>query len=126
MTIDQFADTSRSPTARVTAAYRRITEVDRPEVWITLREQADVVVNLISDADQALDVLPIAADLAKRLGKPTINDPDKILRQTDQIAATADSGIVDECSRWHNLARTAIDRKIPNAQIVNLGDQNEA
>jgi allophanate hydrolase len=32
-----------SPTARVAAAYRRIAEVDRPEVWITLRAQADVL-----------------------------------------------------------------------------------
>jgi allophanate hydrolase len=31
-----------SPTARVVAAYRRIAEADRPEVWITLREQSDV------------------------------------------------------------------------------------
>ncbi|MFI9505748.1 allophanate hydrolase [Nocardia sp. NPDC052566] len=30
-----------SPTTRVAAAYRRITEVDRPEVWITLRAEAD-------------------------------------------------------------------------------------
>jgi allophanate hydrolase len=36
-------DTRLSPAARVAAAYRRITEVDRPEVWITLREQADVL-----------------------------------------------------------------------------------
>jgi allophanate hydrolase len=33
----------RSPTARVSAAYRKIAEADRPEVWITLREQADVL-----------------------------------------------------------------------------------
>lgn len=31
-----------SPTERVAAAYRRIAEVDRPEVWITLRAQRDV------------------------------------------------------------------------------------
>uniref|UniRef100_UPI002455244A amidase family protein n=1 Tax=Nocardia cyriacigeorgica TaxID=135487 RepID=UPI002455244A len=31
-----------SPTARVAAAYRRIAEVDRPEVWITLRPEAEV------------------------------------------------------------------------------------
>jgi allophanate hydrolase len=36
-------DTPCSPTERVTAAYRRITEVDRPEVWITLRDRADVL-----------------------------------------------------------------------------------
>lgn len=35
--------TSSAPSARVTAAYRTLAEVDRPEVWITLREQADVL-----------------------------------------------------------------------------------
>ena len=43
MIIDQSPDTHLSPTARVTAAYRRIAEADRPEIWITLREQADVL-----------------------------------------------------------------------------------
>jgi tetratricopeptide (TPR) repeat protein len=52
-----------------------------------LKQGIDAVVNLISDADQALDVLPTAADLTRKLGKPTINDPDKILRTTrDAIA----------------------------------------
>lgn len=34
---------TRSPTARVVAAYRRIDDVDRPEIWITLRDRADVL-----------------------------------------------------------------------------------
>jgi tetratricopeptide (TPR) repeat protein len=47
----------------------------------------DLVVNLISDADQADAVLPVAADLLKRLGKPVINDPERIRRTTrDEIA----------------------------------------
>ena len=54
-----------------------------------------------------------------------VPDPDKILRETDQIAATADSGILDECSRWLNLARPAIDHKIPNAWVINLADRKE-
>ncbi len=37
------SDARRSPVERVTAAYRRITEVDRPEVWITLRDRAAVL-----------------------------------------------------------------------------------
>ena len=37
------AETHGSPTGRVAAAYRTIAEVDRPEIWITLRDQADVV-----------------------------------------------------------------------------------
>ncbi|WP_278260642.1 allophanate hydrolase [Nocardia sp. AG03] len=34
--------TPASPTDRVAAAYRRIAEVDRPEVWITLRPEAEL------------------------------------------------------------------------------------
>jgi allophanate hydrolase len=37
-----------SPTVRVAAAYRRIAEVDRPEVWITLREQDDVLADAVA------------------------------------------------------------------------------
>ncbi len=48
----------------------------------------DVVVNLISDPDQAAAELPIAAALAAQLGKPVINDPAKIARTTrDAVAA---------------------------------------
>jgi len=48
----------------------------------------DLVVNLISDADQAAMVLPMAADLVARLGKPVINDPGRIDRTTrDEVAS---------------------------------------
>jgi tetratricopeptide (TPR) repeat protein len=47
-----------------------------------------VVVNLISDADQAEAMLPAAARLAEKLAKPVVNAPDKILRTTrDAVAA---------------------------------------
>jgi len=42
----------------------------------------DIVVNLISDADQAESVLPVAAQLVSLLGKPVINDPDRVRRTT--------------------------------------------
>ena len=32
-----------TPTARVEQAFQRIEEVDRPEVWITLRRKEDVL-----------------------------------------------------------------------------------
>jgi len=48
----------------------------------------DVVVNLISDPDQAEAELPIAAALAASLGKPVINEPARIARTTrDAVAA---------------------------------------
>src|SRR4051794_2160802 len=42
-----------SAAQRVRAAYRRIAEADRPEVWITLRDEADAVAS-------AVDGLPLS------------------------------------------------------------------
>jgi tetratricopeptide (TPR) repeat protein len=47
----------------------------------------DIVINLISEADQAAAMLPAAARLAAKLGKPVVNDPDKILRTTRDAVA---------------------------------------
>jgi tetratricopeptide (TPR) repeat protein len=53
-----------------------------------LKQGVQVVVNLISDADQADALLPLAADLVDRLGRPIINDPHKIqLTTRDTVAA---------------------------------------
>jgi glutathione synthase/RimK-type ligase-like ATP-grasp enzyme len=56
-------------------------------------QDAQVVVNLISDADQTDALLPIAADLVDRLGKPTVNDPRKIQRTTRDAVACLLQGI---------------------------------
>jgi tetratricopeptide (TPR) repeat protein len=53
-----------------------------------LKQDVQVVVNLISDADQADAMLPLAADLIDRLGRPIINDPRKIqLTTRDEVAS---------------------------------------
>jgi tetratricopeptide (TPR) repeat protein len=51
------------------------------------KEDIDLVVNLISDADQAADVLPLAADLAAQLSKRTVNEPAKIMQTTRDAVA---------------------------------------
>jgi tetratricopeptide (TPR) repeat protein len=61
-----------------------------------LKQGVDVVVNLISDVDQAGAMLPFAAYLVERLGKPTINDPRKIQRTTRDMVAELLTGI-DDC-----------------------------
>jgi Flp pilus assembly protein TadD len=43
-----------------------------------LRRHADVVVNLVSDADQGQEVLPLARNLVEQLHRPVVNHPDKI------------------------------------------------
>jgi tetratricopeptide (TPR) repeat protein len=60
---------------------------------VTSLGEVDVVVNLISDADQAGTVLPLAARLVARLGKPAINDPGKIQRTTRDAVAELLPGI---------------------------------
>lgn len=56
------ADGRRSPVERVSDAYRRIVEVDRPEVWIRLRDRADVLAEAgaVEQRLAAGEVLPLA------------------------------------------------------------------
>jgi tetratricopeptide (TPR) repeat protein len=56
-------------------------------------QDTKVIVNLISDADQTEALLPSAADLVDRLGKPTVNDPRKIQRTTRDAVACLLQGI---------------------------------
>jgi tetratricopeptide (TPR) repeat protein len=57
------------------------------EIDLVALGSIDVVVNLISDADQAAAELPIAAALAARLDKPVINDPARIAHTTRDAVA---------------------------------------
>jgi len=50
-----------------------------------------------------------------------VSDPDPILSESKSIVCTADSVILDSCSRWLNLAREVIDRHIPAAWKARLG-----
>lgn len=49
-----------------------------------------------------------------------VQNPDKVLSEADEIAATADSAVLDRCRRWFNLAREVIDRNLPAANVVPL------
>jgi tetratricopeptide (TPR) repeat protein len=66
---------------------------DSREPDISSLGEVDVVVNLISDADQAEAMLPAAARLAEKLGKPVVNAPGKIQRTTRDAAADLLPGI---------------------------------
>ncbi|GLR86749.1 tetratricopeptide repeat protein [Bradyrhizobium iriomotense] len=64
----------------------------RPDL-ASLAREADVVVNLVCDADQGAAILPLADEIARRLGKPVVNEPEKILRTTRDATAVALAGI---------------------------------
>jgi tetratricopeptide (TPR) repeat protein len=59
-----------------------------------LDQDVEVVVNLISDADQADDALwPLAADLVGRIGKPAVNHPLVVRKTTRDAVADLLRGI---------------------------------
>lgn len=45
---------------------------------------------------------------------------DRLLMASTTIVATADSAILDKCSRWYNLARAVVDCSVPDAWILDL------
>jgi hypothetical protein len=65
------------------------------------------------------------ADLAERNGWDwqieLVNSPDMALINADQIAASADSVILDRCGRWFNLARRIVNSYLPGTHIIVLG-----
>ena len=50
-----------------------------------------------------------------------VNDPDRTLLEVDGLVATADSVILDRCGRWFNLARVVIEKRVPDARVLDLG-----
>lgn len=47
-------------------------------------------------------------------------NPDRVLAESREVVATADSVILDQCGRWFNLARFVIAHGIPTANLVDL------
>jgi hypothetical protein len=49
-----------------------------------------------------------------------VPDPDPLLAQSPHTIVTADSVILDSCTRWLNLARAIVTEKIPQVWIIDL------
>ena len=49
-----------------------------------------------------------------------VPDPDRDLMATDHIVASSDSQILDNAKQWFNLARVAIESRVPDAWVVDL------
>jgi hypothetical protein len=49
-----------------------------------------------------------------------VPNPDSLLSVGPDVVASADSAILDRCQAWLNLAREAIDRRVPQAHVIRL------
>jgi hypothetical protein len=52
-------------------------------------------------------------------------NPDKALLATEDIIATSDSIILDDCKQWLNLSAEIISAKIRDTWLINLSNQGE-
>jgi len=62
----------------------------------------------------------IAAEAGHAWTVELVPDPDPMLRAADVPVATADSGILDGCRAWVDLAREVVERTVPSAWVVDL------
>jgi Flp pilus assembly protein TadD len=69
---------------------------DVPTHLDTLLAQADVVVNMIADADYGREILPAAQELVERLGCPTLNPPCQIMK-TDRATVALRLAAIPLC-----------------------------
>jgi hypothetical protein len=46
---------------------------------------------------------------------------DRLLIESAEVVASADSAVIDRCRRWSNLARHVVETTVPGAWIVDLG-----
>lgn len=81
-------------------------------------DDVQLVVNLISDADQAQSLLPQAARLVDLLGKPVVNDPRKIGHTTRDAVAALLPGI--EGCRIPKIVRVDADADVSVAGLSAL------
>jgi hypothetical protein len=65
-------------------------------------------------------VREIAAERSWPWTAELVPNPDRVLRSSRTAVATADSGILDRCGDWLNLARLAVEAKAPAAWRVDL------
>jgi len=65
-------------------------------------------------------LVKIAAERGWNWQALLVPDPDRNLMATDHVVASADSRILDSAERWFDLARSAIELRVPDAWIVDL------
>jgi hypothetical protein len=64
--------------------------------------------------------LDYASEHAQNWSVELVDNPDALLKKSAEIVATADSAILDSCSRWFNLARLVIETQCPTARVIDL------
>ncbi len=114
--------------ASMHGSYRKVTET-RPALELVARTLAVVRVSeclwyLDRPVSNSGRLKRIIQEMAAAAGWPwqveLVQDPDRLLAETSEVVATADSVILDRCRAWFNLGRETVQRHVPGAWIVEL------
>lgn len=114
--------------AAMSAHYRRV-KVTRPAVGLAQEFLSRVgcrrvVWYLDSPVSNSGRLKGIIEDVVERSTPPwevrLVKLVDRTLAASPHIVVTADSAILDRCGRWFNLARTIVERSIPESWIIDL------
>jgi hypothetical protein len=70
-------------------------------------------------------ILRVAAEQGWAWEVELTPNPDKILSEARDVAASSDSEILNRCRQWFNLAREVVERFVPEATIVDLSGEGE-
>lgn len=65
-------------------------------------------------------ILEAASDAGWKMEVELTFSPDHVLSHTDEIIATSDGIVLDNCQRWMNLVRLLIAERIPRARLLDL------
>ena len=53
-------------------------------------------------------------------------NPDREIVNSERVAVTSDSNVLDGVARWLNLGRMLVEHNVPGAWVIDLGEENEA
>ncbi len=114
-------DTTYRDIAGIHGTYRKVAET-LPALEIMARVLADLsIARVVWLFDRPVSnsgrirslVLQIAAEHAYDWSVDLVNNPDGLMKESPEIIATADSGVLDAGPRWFNLARHVVERGVP-------------
>lgn len=116
--------------AGVHGTYRRVEEtlpaLELAARWLDEWEIGPCLWLLDAPVSNSGRLAALIRDVSPHWSAEVVADPDPVLATSADPVATADSGVLDRCADWVNLARAIVEAGAPGAFVVDLGDGGES
>ena len=71
-------------------------------------------------------IMEVAKETAWPWQVELVTNPDRVLAAAEQVVSSSDHAILDRCQRWVNVARQVIATEVPQAWVVDLGEDGDS